>query len=82
MSYRKFTVSLESDDYSLAEAHAKDRGLKVSQLARVTLLAELKRHARKEGLLAEIERIVEDRLSRVSPTLGKRSEGQKSEGAA
>jgi len=79
---RKISLTLPESDYALARAHAADRGLPLAALARSLLMAEIKRHAHRTGLLSEIERIVDRRISALSPTWGNGSEAKKRDGSA
>ena len=53
--YPKLTLS--DDEYRLAMAYAADRGYPLATIAKAALMAEVKRHAGRSGLLAAIHDI-------------------------
>ena len=62
MSHR-ITFGLDDANFALATAYAADRGLEVYEVARSMLIAEVKRHAHRSGLLSEIEKIIEQKVA-------------------
>ena len=54
---------LSDDNYRLAVAYAADRGLPLASIARSALMAEVKRHATRSGLLTAMHEMVKQMIA-------------------
>ena len=67
-------LTLSDDEYRLVMAYAADRGYPLATIARSALMAEVKRHATRSGLLTAIRDIAREEVRKgIADALAARS---------
>ena len=63
MSHHIKVTFTDNNDYSLALAYAKDRGIPLAAIARSLVMSEVNRHAKRSGLLTALEGLIDAKVA-------------------